>query len=327
MDPSVGRQVAYTTSSSGMSEASDVPTSARSWRTAVKEYHDERENETITHRHVRELGRVLTRIGEALDRRGLATTPEAFGEAQFYALLNEEWVGLSHRTRSYNLCLLNGFLKSRNNLTVEKHPQHFPVEKTRPTQAFTEEEADRLLTVARNRGVISHAAIALELTMGFRRSEVLRVLPGDFGRLKPGFAHFLGKGRGGGKYRDVPISRRVRDLLPELLAHRGTVIEGRNAPGNLFLHDWNGLVRPYCSATYDRYYVMPVFVEAGLVGQWNLNHALRRTFGRTLYRRGVPIADIAKLLGHEDIRTTVKYLGIGDDDMREAMDKIDEAFA
>jgi hypothetical protein len=41
----------------------------------------------------------------------------------------------------------------------------------------------------------------------------------------------------------------------------------------------------------------------------------------------VPIEQIARLLGHENTRTTLKYLRIGDAEMRAAMDVIDGVFA
>jgi len=45
----------------------------------------------------------------------------------------------------------------------------------------------------------------------------------------------------------------------------------------------------------------------------------RLTFGRMLYRANVPVAAIAKTLGHDDITTSLKYLGIDMDDMTSAM--------
>jgi hypothetical protein len=39
-----------------------------------------------------------------------------------------------------------------------------------------------------------------------------------------------------------------------------------------------------------------------------------------MYHAGAPIESISKILGHEDIVTTLKYLGINLDDMQAAMD-------
>jgi integrase len=51
------------------------------------------------------------------------------------------------------------------------------------------------------------------------------------------------------------------------------------------------------------------------------NHTLRRTCGRVMYLAGVDIATISKVLGHEDIKTTIRYLGLNMDDMSAGMEK------
>ncbi|HPD08928.1 MAG TPA: site-specific integrase, partial [Methanomassiliicoccales archaeon] len=51
------------------------------------------------------------------------------------------------------------------------------------------------------------------------------------------------------------------------------------------------------------------------------NHDLRRTFGRRMFRSGVPIEEISSILGHEEIKTTLKYLGLEHDDLTHAMKK------
>jgi len=52
------------------------------------------------------------------------------------------------------------------------------------------------------------------------------------------------------------------------------------------------------------------------------NHTLRRTYGRTLWLVGIPIESIAKLMGHEDTKTTILYLGLNMDDMSDAMQRL-----
>jgi site-specific recombinase XerD len=63
----------------------------------------------------------------------------------------------------------------------------------------------------------------------------------------------------------------------------------------------------------------PVFRDAGVSAPGNLNHALRSTFGKTLWRNGVPIEKVSELMGHEDTRTTPRYLALSQDDMADAM--------
>ena len=49
------------------------------------------------------------------------------------------------------------------------------------------------------------------------------------------------------------------------------------------------------------------------------NHTLRRTFGRELFRSGVPVEVIATIYGHTSTSVTMKYLGLNMDDMTDAM--------
>ncbi len=50
------------------------------------------------------------------------------------------------------------------------------------------------------------------------------------------------------------------------------------------------------------------------------NHTLRRTGGRMMWKAGVPLETIASILGHENPKQTVEYLGINLDDQAEAME-------
>lgn len=53
-------------------------------------------------------------------------------------------------------------------------------------------------------------------------------------------------------------------------------------------------------------------------------HDLRRTFGTRLAKKGVPIHEIARRLGHTDIETTFTYLGLTKDSLETAANAIDE---
>ncbi|MGC9327935.1 MAG: tyrosine-type recombinase/integrase [Candidatus Hinthialibacter sp.] len=41
--------------------------------------------------------------------------------------------------------------------------------------------------------------------------------------------------------------------------------------------------------------------------EWVTPHVLRHTFGSILAQEGIPIQQIAKLMGHSDIRVTIKH--------------------
>ncbi len=50
--------------------------------------------------------------------------------------------------------------------------------------------------------------------------------------------------------------------------------------------------------------------RSGLAGRGYCFHDIRRTFASTLYRSGVPLLTVSKLLGHRSVKTTERYLGV-----------------
>ena len=315
-----------------LSEVVPLPEAARGWKEQVERYVEKRSRESLSSRHLRETRRVLTRTGELLEGEGLLCHPSRFGDQHLDFLLNGPWHppsetagGLSPRTRLYNVCVLNGFLKEHGNLLVERRRLRFPESPVRPRKALDPDQAQRLLEAASRRGIVPHAFVAFEMLMGLRRSEVLRISLADLGdeALK---VH--GKGRAGGKTRWVPYHSEVRRILPDLLAHRAEVMEGFRGgdPGRLFVHRTkSGTVRTWGLWYVDERLMRPVFEDAGIRMPWNLNHALRRTFGRTLWTKGVPLEVISDLLGHQDTKTTIRYLALRNDDMVSAMRVLDQA--
>jgi integrase len=302
-----------------------LPTAARGWGELVERYVEKRSQESLSPHHIQELRRVLRKTGKELDSAGVACTPEKFGDAQLDYLLNGPWKpateyqsGLAPVTRRYLVCILNGFLKESGNLTVERRRLRFPRSGVRPLLALTPEEAMRLLDVAATRGIVTHAVVAFELLMGLRRSEVRRLTVGDLGEQ---FLRVRGKGRAGGKMRNVPYHPEILRILPSLLEHRRQVVQGYRGPdpGHLFARRTaKGLV-VWSRSWLDERIMQPAFEAAGVRRAWNLHHALRRTCGRTLWKNGVPIETVSKILGHADVRMTMRYLAIDQDDMAQAM--------
>lgn len=57
-----------------------------------------------------------------------------------------------------------------------------------------------------------------------------------------------------------------------------------------------------------KYYIAPVFKAAGLAGEGHMmSHRLRDTFAVELLKKGVPLEEVSKALGHESIKTTEKH--------------------
>ena len=320
------------------SEALAIPRAEWRWQQKQREHLERRAKENLSRRHVREIDRVLTNVNDLLTKSGLACDPSRFGDDQLDFLMSGPWKGasmetpgLSPRTRKYNLCLLNGFLKAHGNLTVEKRRIRLPAWSVRPTEALTEEEARRVLAAAETIGIEAHAIVALELLMGLRRCEVLRLRLVDLG---PDLLTVHGKGIEGGKLRRIPYHEEVRRILRELVAHRQQVASGHTGPdaGFLFVHAersgrWKSSgPRVWGRNAVDSRFVGPAFEQAGVRKVWNLNHALRRTCGRVAWLHGVPLEKISFLLGHEDTRTTRKYLALNLEDVRSVIGVLDAVF-
>lgn len=319
-------------------EAQAIPRAEWRWQQEQRDYVEKRARESLSKRHVQEIDRVLSQVIDRLLEAGLACRPSNFGERELDHLLHGPWrpatesePGLSSQSRKYNVCLLNGFLKSVGNLTVENRKLRFPHAPVRPIEALTEDEARRLLVVAASRGIVCHSIVALELLMGLRRSEVLRSRLVDIG---DGILTVHGKGREGGKKRWLPFHDEVGRILPELVAHRQQIVSGFRGPdpGYLFVHRiQDGRTRPFgirvwSKAYVDRQFVIPAFEQARVRKAANLNHALRRTCGRTAWAHGVPIEKISYMLGHEDTRTTRRYLALNLEDVRSVISVLNEVF-
>ena len=139
-----------------------------------------------------------------------------------------------------------------------------------------------------------------------------------------------GKGRGGGKPRMVPISSQFTEILPSFRAYRrGIILEAIarkggaaiEVPDNLYLNIQGKKLCRYSEhgVGFDKAYVLPVREKMGFDYG---NHTLRRTFGRQLWKNGVEIETIAKILGHENTKTTLEYIGANLDDMKFAISRL-----
>jgi integrase len=314
-------------------EASTLPVSARGWEEAQRTYVEERKTEDLSDRHPKEIDRVLREANRHLTTAGLACHPTRFDRLQLNYLLTGPWKlrgpdgqGLSQRSRSYNVCLLNGFLQANDNLTIKKAKLRFPRAPVRRLDYLKSNERRRLLDTAERMGILAHLMVALEMLMGLRRSEVLRLTLRD---LYDEEIWVHAKGRLGGKVRKVPYHDEVRRILPEFLRHREQEIAGHSGPdlGFLFARKLkNGTLKVWSHDWTDVHLMVPALTAAGVKRPDNLNHMLRRTFGRMLWDQGVPIEKIAYLMGHEDTRTTIRYLGLDQEDARASMAVLNRAF-
>ena len=164
-----------------------------------------------------------------------------------------------------------------------------------------------------------------ELCLGMRRVEVARL---RMEHVQGNHIYVIGKGTMGGKLRSVPFHPRTGDVLKRYGAFRQQILaEARRGrvqtatlPNDMMVYRRKNAVLHYSE---HRLTGLDKIIEklSRELGFHFSHHTLRRTFGRTMYRSGIPVATIAKILGHESTDTTLRYIGVDMDDMSEAMEK------
>ncbi|HEV2165606.1 MAG TPA: tyrosine-type recombinase/integrase [Thermoplasmata archaeon] len=143
---------------------------------------------------------------------------------------------------------------------------------------------------------------------GLRRIELLRLrvrdltLVADVPR-----AHVLGKGRGSGKWREIPLSSLAYGALVETSTGRSA--DARVYPGERTDVDHR------LSELGERAGI-PVRVSS---------HDLRRSFGRVAYYSGVPLVDLQHIYGHASPTMTAHYIGIDLAEMAAGLALFDKA--
>tara|TARA_R110001592_G_scaffold231294_1_gene488454 strand:- start:1124 stop:2374 length:1251 start_codon:yes stop_codon:yes gene_type:complete len=146
----------------------------------------------------------------------------------------------------------------------------------------------------------------LSLETGIRRGEAVGLLWSDIdfaGRTLT----VRGEGAKSAQTRTVPLSTKAKMALVQWRAQ----VRGQ---GRVFM----GLTVDSLKGQWVR-----LLKDAKVTGiRW---HDLRHTFGTRCAVGGVPVVTIQRMMGHASITTTARYLHATDEDMRNAMDRLEKA--
>lgn len=260
-------------------------------------------------------------IGECRDRMLSAKTVELYRLMLKYAWIHAERQGwpadpgkwqpshvrewyeasqhLSTSTQRMRVRVLLDFLRWCGNVRVANLRPKITVSRSR-VDWLEEEQVAMLLATAR-----SPAVLAMEASFAFtgmRLSEVLQMRVRD---VKEREIVVRGKGR---KERRVPIDARWWKYQQAYLAIRPQ-------SEHWFAHVWRGRPVPYSVSGLSQ----DLQRHGNSLGFHLSAHTIRRSFGRHLYKRGCPLVEIKELLGHSSVEQTIRYLGIGDADVAEAV--------
>ena len=170
----------------------------------------------------------------------------------------------------------------------------------------------------RNRGLFM-----LGVSTGGRISELLSLRLGDVYQNKKPVTDLLYTKRivkGGEVSRSVPVNADGRKAINDLVNWHTEHYRSIAAKRPLFPSRHNaGTVALHRQTAHE--ILKTAFIEAGLNGHI-ATHSLRKSFAQRLYDKTGDIYMVQELLGHRNISTTQKYLGVNYADARAAVEAI-----
>ena len=171
---------------------------------------------------------------------------------------------------------------------------------------------------ARNRGLFM-----LGVSTGGRISELLSLRIGDVyqnGRAVSDLLFDKSIVKGGEVSRAVPVNRDGRRAIEDLIGwHREKY--GNTASTRPLFPSRNGQGEKQMSRRTAHDVLKNAFEAAGLNGHL-ATHSLRKSFAQRLYDRTGDIFAVQEMLGHRNVATTQKYLGVNYANVRKAVEEM-----
>ena len=171
---------------------------------------------------------------------------------------------------------------------------------------------------ARNRGLFM-----IGVSTGGRISELLSLQIGDAyqnGSAVTDLLYNKSIVKGGEVSRAVPVNRDGRQAIENLIGWHADRYGNTEASRPLF-PSRNGQGQQPMSRRTAHNVLKTAFIEAGLNGHL-ATHSLRKSFAQRLYDRTGDIFMVQEMLGHRNVATTQKYLGVNYASAREALEEM-----
>lgn len=157
-----------------------------------------------------------------------------------------------------------------------------------PPETLDQDEIKKILNYFDSRGGMPRIAFRLLLYTGLRLGEMMNLKWTDINLDKK----TLSAGTKTKEARTIPLSDKIISYLKELPQETDRVFD--NGAGGPLYHrkHWYRLLQEACAIMGVRRHSI---------------HSLRHTFVRNLLEKGVELTLVAKLCGHRDVRTTMRY--------------------
>lgn len=264
-------------------------------------------------------GWIIGKVNRELAAAGYDPYPTRWTESTVNFLLDDVYSESRPGVARREFSILNSYLKVNGNNVIEEMDLEWQEDDRLNVHWLTPLQARTIEQEARG---MERIVVHLELHVGFRRVEVLRLRVQD---VQMGYFNVLGKGRRGGMWRQNPFDSETNAELNYFFELREMEIAKARAknpsvavPDELLIYEMGGELHAYKRTAVDKM-LKRVSERTGIEFS---NHVLRRQFAKELHMSGVSITRISELLGHKDEKTTRLYIGIDMDLKTDAMNQV-----
>lgn len=289
----------------------------RAFVSKLEEYLEARREDGLRSRTLNEYRRVNLLVFRLLEDAGMEVHPTRIGVREVNYLKTQfPPRGTNFRNQEYHIETFLVFLRWAGNPEMKRY-RFRKVRGTRINADWLNEEAMEVIRASVAPDPELSMIFHLEGDLALRRVEVHRLTVESFdGEI----VHVQGKGAGEGKARDLRKHPETDHYLADYLEFRRAVARRAMQELGPSVHIPDGLML----------YYHPHAKRLGVLGISALDlrlkamqrasglkfghHTLRRTCAREWWKAGASTETISNMLGHEDLKTTIQYLGIKADD-------------
>ncbi len=280
------------------------------WNTSSKEFENflkfERNlSDNTISSYISDLNKLINYLVE----KKINLKPNNIQTADLRSFLYEQSKRIKSRSQSRLISSLNVFF---NFLIFEKLVTDNPIEKIEHPKigykipvTISTNEVDLLIKAAgknQNNGTRNEAIIEVLYSCGLRVSELINLKISDL-FFDDNLIKILGKGN---KERFVPVSKIAKNLILNYVNSKRDLIKVRKGEEDtLFLNNRGTRLTRVMIYTI----LNNLAIEIGLKKKIS-PHVLRHSFATHLIENGANIISIQKMMGHENIVTTEKYLHV-----------------